>query len=58
MPQAEAQGDGLAEAAHVDSPHRNRQMASRTPYKVFKAGIPAKAPALKKLARKEVKTAT
>ena len=38
-------------------PHRGRGMEGRTPYEVFKAGIPAKSPARKKSARKEVKTA-
>ena len=32
-------------------------MKGRTPYEVFKAGIPTKSPARKKPARKEVKTA-
>ena len=37
-------------------PHRGQGMEGRTPYEVFKAGIPAKSPARKKPARKEVKT--
>ena len=38
-------------------PHCGRGMEGRTPYEVFKAGIPTKSPTRKKPARREVKTA-
>ena len=49
--------DGYLETYNTRRPHRGRGMEGRTPYQVFKAGIPAKSPARKKPARKEVKPA-
>ena len=49
--------DAYLETYNTHGPHCGRGMEGRTPYEVFKAGIPAKSPARKKPARKEVKTA-
>ena len=49
--------DAYLETYNRQRPHRGRGMKGRTPYEVFKAGIPKKSPARKKSARKEVKTA-
>ena len=49
--------DGYLETYNTRRPHRGRGMKGRTPYEVFKAGIPKKSPGRKKPARKEVKTA-
>ena len=49
--------DAYLETYNRRRPHRGRGMEGTTPYEVFKAGIPAKSPARKKPARKEMKTA-
>ena len=49
--------DAYLETYNRQRPHRGRRMKGRTPYDVFKAGIPKKSPARKTSARKEVKTA-
>ena len=49
--------DGYLETYNTRRPHRGRGLEGRTPYEVFKAGIPAKSPARKKSTRKEVKPA-
>ena len=49
--------DAYLETYNRQRPHRGRGMKGRTPYDVFKAGIPKKSPARKTSARKEVKTA-
>ena len=49
--------DGYLETYNTRRPHRGRGMEGRTPYEVFKAGIPRKPRARKPAARKEVKTA-
>ena len=49
--------DAYLETYNRQRPHRGRGMRGRTPYDVFKAGIPKKSPARRKPARKEVKTA-
>ena len=51
--------DGYLETYNTRRPHRDRRMEGRTPYEVFKAGIPTKPSARnrKKPARKEVKPA-
>ena len=49
--------DAYLETYNRQRPHRGRGMKGRTPYEVFKAGIPKKSPGRKKQARKEVKTA-
>ena len=49
--------DAYLETYNRQRPHRGRGMKGRTPYEVFKAGIPKKSPARKKSARKEVKPA-
>ena len=49
--------DAHLEIYNTRRPHRGRGMDGRTPYEVFKAGIPAKPTARKKPARKDVKTA-
>ena len=51
--------DGYLETYNTRRPHRSRGMEGRTPYEVFKAGIPAKPPARnrRKPARKEVEPA-
>ena len=49
--------DAYLETYNRQRPHRSRGMKGRTPYEVFKAGIPKKSPARKKPARKEAKPA-
>ena len=49
--------DGYLETYNPRRPHRDRGMKGRTPYEVFKTGIPKKSPTRKKPARKAVKTA-
>ena len=49
--------EGYLETYNTRRPHRGRGMEGRTPYQVFKAGIPAKSPARKKPARKGVNPA-
>jgi len=49
--------DGYMESYNNRRPHRGRGMEGRTPFEVFKAGIPAPAAARKKLPGKEVKPA-
>lgn len=48
--------DAYLETYNRQRPHRGRGMKGRTPYEVFKAGIPKKSRARKKKARKEVQT--
>ena len=49
--------DAYLETCNTRRSHRGRGMEGRTPYEVFKAGIPATSPARTKPARKEAKTA-
>ena len=56
-PQTQKDLDAYLETYNRQRPHRGRRMKGRTPYDVFKAGIPKKSPARKTSARKEVKTA-
>ncbi len=49
--------DGYLETYNTRRPHRGRGMEGRTPYEVFKAGIPRKRRARKPATGKEVKTA-
>ena len=49
--------DGYLENYNTRRPHRIRGMEGRTPYEVFKAGIPRKPPTPKPTAGKEVETA-
>ena len=49
--------NGYLETYNTRRPHRDRDMEGRTPYEVFKAGIPRKPRARKPAAGKEVKTA-
>ena len=49
--------DAYLETYNRQRPHRGPGMKGRTPYEVFKAGIPKKSPAQKMSARKEVKPA-
>ena len=45
--------DAYLKTYNPQRPHRGRSMKGRTPYEVFKAGIPKKSPARKKPAGKE-----
>ena len=47
--------DAYLETYNRQRPHPGRGMKGRTPYEVFKAGIPKWSPARNKSARKEVK---
>ena len=49
--------DGHLETYNTPRPHRGRGMEGRTPYEVFKAGIPQTRRTRKSPAGKEVKTA-
>ena len=49
--------DGYLETYNTRRPHRGRGMEGRTPYEVFKAGIPRKPRARKPATRKEATTA-
>ena len=49
--------DGYLETYNTRRPHRGRGMDGRTPYEVFKAGIPRKQRTRKPSARKEVEIA-
>ena len=49
--------DAYLETYNRQRPHRGRGMEGRTPYEVFKAGIPRKRSTRKPAARKEVKPA-
>ncbi len=49
--------DGYLETYNTRRPHRGRGMEGRTPYEVFKVGIPRKPRTRKPSTRKEVKTA-
>ena len=49
--------DAYLETYNCRRPHRSCGVEARTPYEVFKVGVPTKSPARKKPARKEVKTA-
>ena len=49
--------DAYLETYNRQRPHRSRGMKGRTPYDVFKAGIPKKSPAQNRPAGGEVKIA-
>ena len=49
--------DAYLETYDTRRPHRGRGIEGRTPFEVFKAGIPRKRRTRKPAARKEVKTA-
>ena len=49
--------DAYLETYNRHRPHRGRGMKGRTPYEVFKAGIPRKRHTRKPSAGKEVRTA-